>query len=135
MAADALTTDPVLLGVFFLSLIGAWAITYFAMVIVGTMAFWVEKSIALFDLYLGVSAVLSGYLIPLALMPSWVQTATDWLPFRYQLAFPVETLIGSHDRASALRELGVQWLFVGLLILLALAAWRRGVRRYEAYGA
>ena len=37
--------------------------------------------------------ILSGYLIPLELLPSWTRAIADALPFRYTLAFPVE--IGS----------------------------------------
>lgn len=134
-ARGELAGEPSLIAVFVVSLIGAWALTYFAMIVVGTLAFWVERSLSMFDLYLGISAILSGYLVPLPLLPGWLRDATDWLPFRYMLAFPVETLIGDLAPAEALRQLGVQWLFVAGLAGLAVFMWRRGVARYEAYGA
>jgi ABC-2 type transport system permease protein len=56
------------------------------------------------------------------------------LPFRYMLAFPVEMIIGLESRSRALAELSVQWLFVGLLLMGALGAWRLGLRRFAAYG-
>jgi ABC-2 type transport system permease protein len=134
-ARGSITGDPVILGVVAVSLIGAWLLTFFLMVAIGSMGFVIERSIAVFELYLLVSAILSGYLIPLELLPGWVQTAAAWLPFRYMLAFPVEALTGRLDRAAALEQLGIQWLFAALLIAGALAAWRAGMRRYEAYGS
>ncbi|HUH02632.1 MAG TPA: ABC-2 family transporter protein, partial [Kofleriaceae bacterium] len=117
------------------ALVGAWALTFFVLVTVGALAFFVEKSLAVFDVYLGVFAVLSGYLIPLALLPSWVRVVADAAPFRYMLSFPVELLLGQHDTRSALLHLGYQWAYVGAAVLLAMNVWRAGVRRYEAYGS
>jgi ABC-2 type transport system permease protein len=134
-AADRLTTDPALLAIFGLSLAGAWALCFLVLATIGCLAFFIDKSLAMFDVYLGVFAVLSGYLLPLALLPDWVRAVADVAPFRYMLSFPVETLLGHHDVGAALIHLGVQWLYVAGAALLAGFTWRRGVRRYEAYGA
>ena len=132
--AGTVERDPVVLGVLVVALVGSWLLSFFWLVMLGALAFFIEKSLAVFEVYLGVFAVLSGYLIPLALMPGWVGDLAGWLPFRYMLGFPVELLIGSFDRAGALRGLAIQWAFVGLAFFAALAVWRAGVRRYEAYG-
>lgn len=134
-ASDLLTGDPVLVAVFFSSLVGAWAITFFLQMMIGTLAFYVDKTQALFEIYLGVFAVLSGYLIPLRMLPEWAQHVAAMAPFRYVLAFPVETLMGFYDRAEALRLLGVQWLFVVAVYLASAFIWRMGIRRYEAFGS
>jgi ABC-2 type transport system permease protein len=56
------------------------------------------------------------------------------LPFRFMLAFPVETLVGLLSPAEALRQLAAQWLYVALSGVLAVCVWRAGVRRYAAFG-
>jgi ABC-2 type transport system permease protein len=43
-------------------------------------------------------------------------------------------VVGMLPRERALLELGVQWGFVGVLGLLAAAAWRLGLRRFAAFG-
>jgi ABC-2 type transport system permease protein len=134
-AGSHVVTDPVLLAAFAGAVAGAWALVYFWMIIMGTLAFWIEKSVAVFDLYLGVVGVLSGYLIPLDLLPGWLQATAEALPFRFMLAYPVELLTGRYGRADALAMLGQQWLFVAATVALATLCWRAGVRRYEAYGA
>jgi ABC-2 type transport system permease protein len=129
-----LTRDPLLLAVFPLAVIGAWLITFLAMSVIGALAFWVEASGAIFEVWLGLFGVFSGYLIPLELFPRWLELAARFLPFRYMLAFPVELVIGMTPRAAALRELGIQWLFVVVLALAVRAVWRAGLRRFAAFG-
>ncbi len=128
------THDPLLLAAFPVAVLGAWLITFLAMAVIGALAFYVESSGSLFEVWLGLFGVFSGYLIPLELFPHWLATAARFLPFRYMLAFPVEMVVGMTPRGAALAELGVQWLFVVLLAVAARATWRLGLRRFAAYG-
>ena len=114
--------------------VGAWAITFFLQVMIGTLAFYVDKTQALFEIYLGVFAVLSGYLIPLRMLPEWAQDVAAYTPFRYVLAFPVETLMGFYDRAEALRLLGVQWIFVAGVYVASHLVWRAGISSFGIGG-
>lgn len=134
LGGERVTDDPLLLALFPVTVLGAWAITFLAMAAIGALAFWFESATALFEVWLGLFFVLAGYLVPLALFPPWVQALSGALPFRYMLAFPVEMVVGMLSRAAALRQLAIQWAFVAGLLLLARAAWRLGLRRYSAYG-
>jgi ABC-2 type transport system permease protein len=134
VGADHLTHDPLLLALFPLTVFGAWALTFLAMAIVGALAFWIESATSIFELWLGLFGVFSGYLIPLELLPAWVQVLSRMLPFRYMLAFPAELLTGMLPRPAALRDLAIQWLFVGVLLGGARLAWRLGLRRFAAFG-
>jgi ABC-2 type transport system permease protein len=134
VGGDHVTRDPVLLALFPVTVIGAWLITFLAMAIVGTLAFRLESATSLFEIWMGLFGVLSGYLVPLDLFPPWVGTLSRVLPFRYMLAFPVEVVTGAVDRAAALQNLGAQWLFVAILFAGVTAAWRAGIRRYAAFG-
>lgn len=131
---EHVTRDPLLVAVFPLSVLGAWLITFLAMAVIGAFAFYVHASGALFEVWLGLFGVFSGYLVPLELFPGWLADAARFLPFRYMLAFPVEMIVGMTDREVALLELGVQWCFVVLLALTARGLWRVGVRRFAAFG-
>jgi len=128
------TRDPLLWALFPVTVVGAWLITFLAMSIVGALAFWIESAGSVFEIWMGLFGVFSGYLVPLELFPGWVTQLARALPFRYMLAFPVEMIIGLESRSRALAELSVQWLFVGLLLMGALGAWRVGLRRFAAYG-
>ncbi len=128
------THDPVLLAIFPVAVAGAWLITFLAMAIVGALAFYVDSATSLFDVWLGLFGVFSGYLVPLELFPGWVGALARFLPFRYMLAFPVEMIIGMQSRGRAVLELGVQWAFVAFLLAAASGMWRLGLRRFAAFG-
>ena len=113
----SLPREPHVIAAFLLSLFGAWVITFFVMVIVGCLSFFIESSMSIFEIWLALFMILSGYLVPLELFPGWVRDLADVLPFRYTLGFPVEILIGMSNDAA-----------------IALALWRVGVRRYGAFG-
>jgi ABC-2 type transport system permease protein len=126
--------DGVLLLVLLASLVGAWLLIFFSMVLMGSLAFFMESALGIFELWLGVHAILSGYLVPLEALPHWVRGAADVLPFRFMLGFPVETLVGLLDRHEALHALAAQWGYIGLFALAALGVWRAGLSRFSAYG-
>ena len=135
-AGAAVTGAPAHLALFALSLVGAWLLTFFTFVTIGALSFFLEKSIALAEVYFGIFMVMSGYLIPLALMPPWLRTAADWLPFYYMMGGPVEILIGRHPTlAGAAGVLAAQWAWTAIMATLAAVTWRRGLRRFEAFGA
>jgi len=129
-----LTSDPALLGIFFLSLVGAWCINFFAMALVGSLAFYLESSTGIFELWMITFMILSGYVVPLELFPTWARNIADVLPFRYTLGFPVEVLTGMLDVRSALKLLAMQWAQATIIATAGLLAFRAGVKRFGAFG-
>jgi ABC-2 type transport system permease protein len=134
-AGDRLAVhDPALLGIFLASLLGAWLLIFFMMVLVGALAFFVESAIAVFELWLAVHAIFSGYLVPLEALPPWIGRAAAVMPFRFMLGYPVEIFVGLMGRQQALDQLAVQWGYVLMLFGAALLVWRAGVKRFAAFG-
>jgi len=133
-ARGQLGHDPLLWLMLLPALLGAWLLTFLVMALIGTLALYVESAASLFEAWLGISAVLSGYLVPLDLFPQSVQRIALWLPFRFLLSFPVELMLGKHGRVEALGLLGAQWLYLAVALLATNLVWRAGLRRYSAYG-
>jgi ABC-2 type transport system permease protein len=134
VARSELTGDPFLWGVAVVAVVGAWLISFAAMLAIGALGLFWESSIALWDLWFALYFVFSGYLFPLALFPRRVAAWVHASPFPYTLAFPVETMLGMTTHADALRSLATQWGYgIGFLVL-SLVLWRRGLVRYAAYG-
>lgn len=129
-----LTSDWALWAILPLALFGAWLLTFLVMAIIGTLGLFFESATSLFEAWLGVSAILSGYLIPLDLFPPAVQRVALVLPFRFLLSFPVELLLGRLTRGHALALLSAQYGYAALALLATRLTWRAGLRRYAAYG-
>jgi ABC-2 type transport system permease protein len=117
-----------------LALIGAWGITFSAHVIVGALSLWVHQSIKVMDLWSAGFFVFSGYLVPVAIFPEWLRGIPPWLPYVYQLGFPVDLLTGALSFEEAWPQLAAQWAWVAVLVTAAAVLWRRGLRRYGAFG-
>lgn len=134
LARAELSHDPVHWLLLCPALLGAWLLYFLVQAIIGTLALRFESAASLFDAWLGLSNVLSGYLVPLDLFPRAVREAALYLPFRFQLSLPVELMLGRWSRAEALGLLFAQWGYVALFALVTRIAWRSGLRHYAAYG-
>lgn len=134
VVGGAAPRTPALVLVFFLSLVLAWLINFSTMAIVGCLAFFLESSTSIFEIWLVAFMILSGYLVPLELFPPTVRAITHALPFRYTIAYPVEIVIGHLDLAGALDDLAIQAAWAFALFAGAIFTWRAGIKRYAAYG-
>jgi len=134
VGTQPLPRDPALWALWLLALAGSWAITFLAGFAIGCLAFYVESSIKVMNVWLALFYVFSGYIVPVELFPPGLRAVVEWLPFRYQLGLPVELMTGAHDLSAALPLIGRQWLQVALIGLASVALWRGGVRRFAAYG-
>jgi ABC-2 type transport system permease protein len=120
--------------VFFFAIWGAYLIRSLNLWMLGMVTFWTTRVSALFELVIVAELLLSGRLVPLALMPAWARTLTWFFPFRWTFGFPITALVGPITRDELLGGLLMQlfWIVVGVLGVRLV--WRRGVRRFSAVG-
>jgi ABC-2 type transport system permease protein len=128
------THDPLHWALWVLSLVGAWLLTLFVNLALGCLSLFIESSMKLMDLWLVFFFVLSGYLLPVDLFPPRLRAIVDWLPFRFQIGLPVELMTGMHEPGHALVLLARQWMWVAIALAATSLTWRRGLRRFAAYG-
>ncbi len=119
---------------FLLAIWGAYLIRTMLLFILGMVTLWTTRVAALFEMYFTAELLLSGRLLPLDLMPGWVIDIADVLPFRWTFGFPIETLVADMSGAELLAGLTWQAGWITVTWVLAMAVWRRGVRRYSAVG-
>jgi ABC-2 type transport system permease protein len=131
---EPLTHDPVLWIAWVASVVGAWLITLCANLTIGALAFFIERSTKVIDIWLAGYLAFSGFLVPIELFPERLRAVLQWLPFRYQIGLCVELMTGAHGRNEAFSLLARQWAFVALGLALATWVWQRGVVRFAAYG-
>ncbi len=134
VGARELSSDPAIWLLWCVSIVGAWLISLFVSCAIGALAFTMESSIKVMDVWLATFLVFSGYLVPIDLFPARLRAVLDFLPFRYQIGLSVELMTGAHSRGDALALVGRQWVFVVLAAIVMLATWRRGIARFSAYG-
>ena len=130
-----ITHDPVLICFFVLAVAGGWLLSFGIMSMIGALAFFIESTVLVFEIWFGLFTFCSGYLIPLSLFPTWLRVPLDYLPFRSMLSLPVEILIGRLDRSAALVGLAVEWGYVLAGFVGTFWLFSQGTRRYTAFGA
>jgi ABC-2 type transport system permease protein len=125
---------PLGLVVFFPAILGAYLIRTMNLWLLGMVTFWTTRGSAIFETYIMAELLLSGRLVPLQLMPGWVQAIANWLPFKWTFFFPIEVLVGHPAPTSLLIGLGMQvfWTTVGAGLVWLL--WRASVKHYTAVG-
>ncbi len=107
---------------------------FFITISIALLAFWMlEISTVVFIVY-SFEYMLSGRMFPLAFMPPFVQDILQWLPFPYELYFPVRVLMNRVHGADLWFGLGVQAFWVIVAAAAAQMMWRQGLRKYQAVG-
>ncbi|MEO8698719.1 MAG: ABC-2 family transporter protein [Kofleriaceae bacterium] len=132
--ATELATNPLQLVLLVPSLLLAWLITFAILFLLGALAFWVTRAMAMLNLYFGLFMLLSGYLLPIDLLPPYVAGVARYSPFRFMQSLPIELMTKKLPTGElAMLMLGqVGWTVVA--VVGALWVWRLGVRRFEAVG-
>jgi ABC-2 type transport system permease protein len=120
--------------VFFCAIWGAYLIRTMLLWVLGMISFWTTRVAALFELYFALELLLSGRLVPMTLMPPWVQSLARFLPFQWTFGYPIEALIGALSPAHLLAGLAMQLFWITAGALLVLLVWRFGIRKYSAVG-
>ncbi|MBT8206840.1 MAG: ABC transporter permease [Acidimicrobiia bacterium] len=120
---------------FFGAVITGFVLRFIVLWVLGLTAFWTTRASALFEIVTTAELLLSGRLVPLELMPPWVQTLANWLPFKWTFQGPIEVVIGKTDAAGTAAMFGYQFLWIAALGVLTAVVWKRAIRRYSAVGS
>jgi ABC-2 type transport system permease protein len=129
-----LPTQPITYPAFVLSVIMAAGIQFFIAYALAMIAFWVlEISTIIFVVY-SFEFFLSGQVFPLDIFPQSLQAILHWLPFTYELFFPVQVCMERVQGRALIEGLLIQFGWLVLTYLLARLLWTRGVRKYHAFG-
>lgn len=130
----ALTISPLEVVVFVLAIWGAYLIRSLLLEALGMLSFWTTRVTAVFQLFLTAELLLSGRLLPLALLPDWARTVAAWSPFPSTFGFPIDALVGDLSTGELWRGIAVQLVWIAVGTVLATTVFRVGVRRYSAVG-
>jgi viologen exporter family transport system permease protein len=146
-------TLPVVIGLFVVfreylrwpSRADVWALVILSTILAALLQFLIAYSVALLAFWmLEISTIvfiiysfeyfLSGHMFPLGIMPPAFQQVLSWLPFTYELYFPISILLGQVSGAELWRGLAIQTGWVIVMALVARRLWRNGLRHYQAVG-
>jgi len=115
-------------------LILALFLSYCYKIVLSLTTFWILEGWALFE-FMDIAVIfLAGYLMPLPFFPDWVQKIAFALPFAYMIYMPVQAVMGQLDLTHLLTAIGMQLLWIGILVCLYKLMWKRGLAIFTGVG-
>ena len=119
---------------FLISIVLTALLQFFISYTMAMLAFWLlEISTFIFILF-AFEYLASGHLFPLDLLPPALGHALFFTPFPYMLYVPIAIYMGKIAGAAIGFGLLGQLLWLLLAYCLARFAWRRGIKKYAAFG-
>ena len=108
-------------------------INFFVAYLVGIMAFWLGQIIGLNFAVMSLVTFFEGGLMPLDLLPNFVTRINDFLPFKYVVFVPISVFTGRIGFSWELFLIPLGWVL--FLLFLVKIIYRKGLKKYEGYGA
>lgn len=85
-------------------------------------------------LFTAMGELFSGLLIPIPLMPLWLQHVVSFLPYRYAVDYPLRMYMGSVPLSEVGGILLLQLIWLALLVLIGRIGMARALRRTVLQG-
>jgi len=126
--------DAVTLGCFAVSVVLTGLLQFLISFTMALLAFWVLEVSTFIFIVFAFEYLAGGHLFPLDILPPALAQVLSFTPFPYQMYFPVSIYLGRTTGSAVWQGLLVQAFWVVASYVLARWVWRRGIRRYAAFG-
>lgn len=129
-----LPSQPAVWGAFLLALFLGHAVIFFFDWIFACLAFYSTESWGLAMTQHAVVTFFSGALVPLTLMPTWLETLALSMPFAQALYVPVSILSGITPLEEVPRLWAIQLAWLVAMLIVSRAVFRVAVRKITVQG-
>jgi ABC-2 type transport system permease protein len=133
--------DAATVACFLVALVLSFLLGFFMEATLGMLGFWFMEVSSIVFGYMLVQYLLSGHMFPIDLLAgiavapgTSLADVVRWLPFEYTAYFPAAVWLGKVQGAELARSLAIEAAWVVVMAVACRIVWRRGTRRYSAYG-
>jgi ABC-2 type transport system permease protein len=134
--------DPATFCAFLGSLVMGFLLGFFLETAIGLVAFWFLEVSSLLFIYMLISFFLSGQMFPLSMLDQFSVSGSgiSWgdviraTPLQYLAYFPAVVFLGKVQGTRLMWGLAIELAWIVFFIILCRVGFRRGVRRYSAFG-
>jgi ABC-2 type transport system permease protein len=116
------------------SLVFAFLIGFYFEASVGMVGFWFLEVTSLLYIVMTLNFFISGHMLPLDLLPQPWSTILKLLPFQYMAYFPAVVFLKKIQGWELVYYLIGEVLWAIAFMVLARYLYRRGLKRYSAFG-
>jgi len=129
-----LPSSPALWGAFFISLVLGQIVLFLFDWMFACLAFYVTETWGLSVVRVAAGSFFSGAIVPLVMMPDWLQNLAMSLPFAQAMAVPVSFLSGISTVADAPHIWLTQLIWLLVLLVLSRIVFGIAVRKVTVQG-
>lgn len=129
-----LPTDPALWLAFFISLVLGQIVLFLFDWMFACLAFYVTETWGLSVVRVAAGSFFSGAIVPLVMMPAWLQKLAAVMPFAQALSVPVSFLSGITTFGDAARIWLIQIFWLLVLLVLSRLVFNVAVRKVTVQG-
>jgi ABC-2 type transport system permease protein len=122
------------LCLFLISVALAWVLMFEIAIFVGETAFWLSKITGINSAINQTILLLGGMWAPINLFPPIFQKIMSYLPFQYLYFHPIQIYQGKISVSPALHGMAIESVWILVLGIVIVILWKRGLKRYEAFG-
>lgn len=126
--------DATTISAYAVSLLLSFCLGFFLESAIGMIGFWFLDVSSLLFVYMLLNFFFSGHMFPLDMLPQPWSIVVQCIPLQYLAYFPAAVFLGKIQGDALVFGLAVQVAWVVLFAVFGRFAFRRGVRRYSAFG-
>ena len=119
---------------FFASLVLTALLQFFLSYSMAMLAFWILEISTLIFILFAFEYLASGHMFPLNMLPPAIQHILAFTPFPSMLYVPISIYMGNLTGDGIALGLLTQLFWVLMMYALARFMWRRGIKKYSAFG-
>jgi len=112
---------------------GALTLAFLLQISIALTAFWVEETRGMEFVLQKLQFTVGGMLLPIDLMPDWLQRICAWLPFQAVLYFPARTAV-NYGAEPLGGQLLVQAAWIAVMAAVVAFIYKRGVAKLHVNG-
>lgn len=121
-------------GAFLVSLFLAFSIGMLFCSMIGMLAFWFLEISGFLFVVMMLEFFMSGQLIPLNILPSYLHQFLFFSPFGYEGYWPCVILMGKVPENQLAQVLLIGFIWIGIFYGSSRLMWAMGLKRYSAVG-
>lgn len=91
-----------------------------------------EKGIA--NIFISVADLLSGLVVPIPFFPNWLQTVSNYLPFRYVSDLPFRVYSGDVSIENGLFGILIQFFWIFIIIMIGYLLVKKSLKKVVVQG-
>jgi ABC-2 type transport system permease protein len=126
--------SPLMAALFFITVVMGFVTKALIVFSVSLLTFWTLNGVGLMWAQQAVIAILSGTLVPIALMPTWLRVTAEILPMRGIVSTPLTLYLGKADGPEAAFLIALQVFWLAVMWWFANWAWRKAFNAVEIQG-